>query len=144
MDLTSVILDTNIFVAAGFRPGSDAGRILELVRSEKLSMIWHEQTLEEIRHIINKIPPLARSWSGTAPLFSPERSYPWPLSIEDFHHIPDPADRKFAALAAATGGTLISLDADLLTTRHLAFPLILRPHEFWQRWGQEDQDRGEA
>ncbi len=140
MDLRVVILDTNIFVAAGFKPDSDAGRILELVRSEKLSMIWHAQTLEEIHYIINKIPPLARSWPSIAPLFRPERCYLWPLSIEDFLHIPDPTDRKFAALAAVTGATLITLDSDLLTTRHLALPLIVRPHEFWQRWGQEEQE----
>jgi putative PIN family toxin of toxin-antitoxin system len=137
MDLTTVILDTNIFVAAGFKPDCDAGRILERVRSEKLSMIWHEETLEEIRHILNKIPPLARSWSSIAPLFRHERCYPWPLIVENFHHVPDPADRKFAALAAATGAPLVTLDSDLLTTRHLASPLILRPHEFCRRWWLE-------
>lgn len=136
-----MILDTNIFVAAGFNPQSNAGRILERVSSGTLFMIWHAQTLEEIRYIINKIPPLARSWPSIAPLFRPECCYPWPLSLEDFRYIPDPADRKFAALAAATGATVITLDSDLLTTRHLALPLILRPHEFWQRWGQEDLGR---
>ena len=45
--LDEVVLDTNVFVAAGFNPGSHSARLVEAVRDRRLRMIWDEATREE-------------------------------------------------------------------------------------------------
>jgi uncharacterized protein len=131
MSPTPVILDTNIFVAAGFKPNSASGGILQQIQNGNLQMLWNEQTHREIEEIIRKIPPL--DWQATAHLFAVENCFQGPIHPEAFEYVPDPADRKFAALAAATGAILITLDTDLLDSRGQAAVTILRPREFLSR-----------
>ena len=60
-----------------------------------------------------------------------------------FDFIPDRADRKFAALAAATGAVLVTSDRHLLDGRPHSGVVILTPGEFveragWRRCGRSD------
>jgi predicted nucleic acid-binding protein len=128
---TAVILDTNVFVAAGFNPRSASARIVEQVRSGQLRMIWNEQTRRETQHIVSKIPPL--SWSKVAKLFREDDRYDGQTSPEKFDYIPDVDDRKFAALSEATGVVLITNDDHLLNNRDRASLQILTPREYWER-----------
>jgi len=125
---TPVVLDTNIFVAAGFNANSGAAQIIEALRSGHLRLVWDDQTYQETQHILAKIPPLR--WEKFAELFREPGRFGGPTHPQGFEHVPDPADRKFAALAAATGAVLITLDADLLNSREQAAVTILRPSEF--------------
>ena len=127
----AVILDTNVFVAAGFNRRSASARVLEQVRSGRLQMIWNEPTRREIQYILNKIPPL--SWSSVAKLFREEDRHHGKTDPEKFDHIPDQDDRKFAALSEATGAVLLTNDDDLLSNRDRASPEILTPGEYWDR-----------
>jgi predicted nucleic acid-binding protein len=129
--VAAVILDTNVIVAAGFNPRSASARILEQVRSGQLLMIWNEPTRRETQHILEKIPPL--SWSSVAGLFRKEDCQFIEADLDDFHYIPDPDDRKFAALAQATGAVLLTNDDDLLSNRNRAGLDILTPREFLER-----------
>ncbi|QDU23563.1 PIN domain-containing protein [Urbifossiella limnaea] len=56
---SSVVVDTNLFVAAGFNPGSDAARVLSAVRAGTLRLVWDEATRREPEHVVGKIPPLS-------------------------------------------------------------------------------------
>jgi predicted nucleic acid-binding protein len=56
-----------------------------------------------------------------------------PTHPERFAEIPDPDDRKFAALAQAAGPVLISNDRHLLNHRDRMELTVLTPSEFWQR-----------
>ena len=81
-------------------------------------------------------PPLrAHSLSD---LFRTENRFAAPTHPERFAFIPDPADRKFAALGAATGATLISNDDHLLSSREQMAVTVLTPGAFWKRrqWNQ--------
>jgi predicted nucleic acid-binding protein len=127
----AVILDTNVFVAAGFNRKSASARIVEQVRSGQLQMIWNDQTRNETQHILSKIPPV--SWSGVAELFREEDRYDGETSPEKFDYIPDADDRKFAALSSATGAVLITNDDHLLSNRDRAGLEILTPREYWDR-----------
>lgn len=127
----ALILDTNVFVAAGFNPKSASARIVEQVRSGQLRMIWNEDTRREIQHIVSKIPRL--SWRRVAELFREEDRYDGKTSPEQFDFIPDPDDRKFAALAEATGAVLITNDDHLLSRRDRAQLPILTPREYWEQ-----------
>jgi len=127
-DCPTVALDTNVFVAAGFRRESAAGRVVDGVRSGRLRMVWNEATRRETRAILERIPPL--SWTTFSPLFAPENEYAGPVEPDRFASVPDPDDRKFAALAHATGAILISGDDDLLAKPHRLDVLVLSPGEF--------------
>ena len=127
-DLPAVVLDTNVFVAAGFKPGSDSARIIDGVRRGELRMIWNDATRRETRSILEKIPPL--SWSAVADLFRDEERCTAETDPERFTQISDPDDRKFAALAHASGAILVSRDADLLSNPHRIDVLVLTPSEY--------------
>lgn len=123
-----VVLDTNIFVAAGFNPSSTSARIIDAVRIGQLALVWNEATLAETRKIVEQIPPLA--WEPFANLFAPEAEYTGAVYADTYDIVSDPDDRKFAALADFAGAVLISNDEHLLSVRAaLDFP-IMTPGEF--------------
>ena len=132
MSVAAVILDTNVFVAAGFKRNSAAARILEQVRSGQLRMVWNEATRRETEYILKKIPPL--SWDGVAELFRDEDCYGDATAAEAFDHISDRDDRKYAALAAAAGVVLLTNDDHLLRSRDLSRIEILTPAEYWRQY----------
>jgi predicted nucleic acid-binding protein len=130
-----VVLDTNLFVAAGFNPRSRSARIIGEVDRGDLVMVWNDRTRSEIRAVLSQIPPL--SWERWAGLFREEHHYQGETHPERFSLVPDPDDRKFAALAAATGATLVSNDAHLLAGRDAHDFPILSPGEFWASYQEQ-------
>jgi len=126
----TVVLDTNIFVAAGFRPGSASGRILNAVRAGAMRMIWSDATRREIEHIVRRIPPLEIPDLET--LFDPANRIDDELDPGRFGMVPDPGDRKFAALAHTGGAVLISNDDHLLSAARPAGIDVVSPGEFWR------------
>ena len=42
MRVPAVVLDTNVFIAAAFKPRSDSGRVVDAVRSGTLRLVWNE------------------------------------------------------------------------------------------------------
>lgn len=131
MTAAFAILDTNVFVAAGFKPKSAAAWVLEQVRTGQLRMVWHEQTRRETKRILRKIPPL--SWPDVEPLFREEDRFPGEIAIDEFTFISDYDDRKYAALADATKAILLTNDSDLLEHRDSARVEILTPAEYRDR-----------
>jgi predicted nucleic acid-binding protein len=134
-----VVIDTNLFVAAGFNPRSAAAHILRDVASGRLCMIWNRQTRGEVEAVINKIPPL--SGRDAESLFRREGFFGGKTHPEHFEHVPDPTDRKFIALAEAADAVLISNDSDLLEGRERTRVTILKPAEFCDRFLER---KGEA
>jgi len=128
VDTCSVVLDTNVFVAAEFNTKSSSARVLGAVRRGSLRMIWNSATRHETRSILEKIPPL--SWEAVAGLFRQEDRVDVEARDESFPQIPDPEDRKFARLAHAVGAILISQDKHLLAQPHRMDLLVLTPREF--------------
>jgi len=129
---TPVILDTNVFVGAGFNPRSHSARLVDAVRAGQVRLVWNDATLRETERILRKIPRL--SWEQFAPLFREEDRFPGETHPDQFDYVPDPADRRFAALADATGAPLVTSDADLLQDRDRARSPILTPAEFVRRY----------
>ncbi len=131
--MLSVVVDTNLFVAAGFNPDSDSARILEAVRAGTLRLVWDGPTRRETEHVVGKIPPLRGT--DLSAYFDVAGRYDGLTDPDAFVFIPDPADRKFAALAAATGAVLITSDRHLLDGRPHSGVVILTPGEFVERAG---------
>lgn len=126
-----MVLDTNVFVAAGFNSSSHSARIIQAIRNGRVRLVWSRATRDESRSVIQRIPPL--SWEDFDDLFTGDDEYEGKTEEEAFEHVRDVTDRKFAALADAAGATLISQDDDLLGSREQADVRVLSPHEFWSR-----------
>jgi predicted nucleic acid-binding protein len=125
-----VVLDTNVFVAAGFNPRSSSAQILEAVSEGRLRHVWEPGTRGEVRAVLQQIPPLSRE--RRAGLFREGNRFDGEIRPEDFGYVSDPDDRKFLALADAADATLISNDEHLLSHRESSPVPILTPGEFWE------------
>ena len=128
MNECRLVLDTNVFVAAGFEPNSASARLLQALRQGRCRMIWHRTTRRETERVLRRVPPL--DWQRFAPLFRPEWEHPAELDLTPLGAIEDPDDRTFAALAAATQSVLISNDDHLLARRDQLPIGVLKPSEF--------------
>ena len=95
-------------------------------------MPWSDATRDEVRRILRKIPPL--SWDDVRPLFRDDARVEDEPAEDGLGWIPDPADRKFAALARRAGAVLVSSDSDLLGRRERAEGFrVLTPGEAARR-----------
>ena len=113
--MEGIVIDTNVFVAAGFNPRSASARILKGVREGRFRLIWNEPTRRETEMILRRIPRL--DWERVAALFQPEGEFTGPVDPEAFALIADPDDRKFAALSAAANAPLVTSDKHVLVQR---------------------------
>ncbi|MCW2239625.1 PIN domain-containing protein [Azospirillum canadense] len=66
--MKGVILDTNVFVAAGFRPQSASGRLVAAIRNGRYRLIWTEATQREGEVVLSRIPRL--HWKDVSDLFA--------------------------------------------------------------------------
>lgn len=121
------VFDTNLFVAAGFHPRSSSARLLQLAADGQLQLVWSEATRRETAHILRRIPRLR--WEDVEPLFRPAQRHP-DGDPGAFDFVEDPDDRKFAALAAASGTTLVTSDDHLLRHRGRPGLSIATPSRF--------------
>jgi predicted nucleic acid-binding protein len=140
MPSSAVVLDTNVFVAAGFNPRSASAKIVDAVKQGQVRMVWNDATRREIERIMQQIPPLRAH--TVSDLFRPEDRYTAATHPERFAFIPDPDDRKFAALAHAVGATLISNDDHLLRHRNRTDLMVLTPSAFWKRQQRSNHAQG--
>ena len=130
-----IVVDSNVFVAAGFNPRSAAARILTAVREGRFQLIWNEPTRRETELIMRQIPPL--EWERVADLFRPEMEFLGPVHPDSFVLVPDPEDRKFAALSAAAQTPLVTNDNHLLSLKHGIGVDVLTPRAFLAREGED-------
>jgi predicted nucleic acid-binding protein len=125
------VLDTNIFVAAGFARRSHAQQIIDAVRAGDVRLVWNEATASETRRVIDQIPPL--DWKRFVDLFEPDDKCAAAVRPERYQQVGDPTDRKFAALANAADAVLVSQDSDLLSVRDQLDVTVLTAREFVAR-----------
>jgi putative PIN family toxin of toxin-antitoxin system len=126
-----VILDTNVLVATGFNRSSSAARIIQAIEDGQLEMVWNEATRREVKKALQQIPPLA--WDRIESLFK-RRSEFKGETPGSYTFVKDPDDRKYAALAAASGAILITSDADLLSVRNALDAAVMTPKEYMEHW----------
>lgn len=126
-----IVLDTSVFVAAGFNRHSSSAQIIRGIEQGCFELVWHQTTRRETERILRQIPRL--SWQAVAPLFMKESEYTGELAPGEFLTIEDPDDRKFAALSAASGSALITNDDHLLAPRATLDVEVRTPAEFMAR-----------
>jgi uncharacterized protein len=130
-----IVIDTNVFVAAGFNPRSAAARVLAAVREGRYQLIWNEPTRRETEMILRQIPHL--DWKRVADLFQPEAEFLGSVDPDSFVFIPDPEDRKFAALSVAAQTPLVTNDNHLLSHKDSIGIDVLTPRAFLAREGED-------
>jgi predicted nucleic acid-binding protein len=86
--------------------------VVAAVREGRLQLIWDEPTRRESESLLSRIPPISRE--DFEDLYREEGRFDGDVATTGFDAVPDPEDRKFAALAAASNATLITLDGHLL------------------------------
>jgi predicted nucleic acid-binding protein len=123
-----LILDTNVFVAAAFNPRSSSARILRGIDENRFALVWNNATRHETGVVLRHIPRVG--WNRFKGLFRPEWKYTDANDPEAFGEVEDPYDRKFAALAAASGAVLVTNDRDLLAHRGDNRFGVAQPSEF--------------
>jgi uncharacterized protein len=133
--MDGVVIDTNVFVAAGFNARSASARILGAVREGRLRLIWNTPTRHETETILRRIPRL--DWETVADLFQPEGEFTGSVDPNAFVGISDRDDRKFAALSAAAKTPLITNDNHLLAQGNIIGIDVLTPRAFLARAGED-------
>ena len=91
--MNGVVIDTNVFVAAGFNTRSASARIFAAIREGRFRLIWNKPTRRETETILRRIPRL--NWKRVADLFQPEGEFTGPVDPDAFTVIADRDDRKF-------------------------------------------------
>ena len=129
--MEGVVIDTNVFVAAGFNPKSASARILEGVRDGRFRLIWNQPTRRETEMILRRIPHL--DWRTVADLFRQEGEYTGAVDPAGFTVIADPDDRKFAALSAAANAPLVTSDKHVLAQSAMVGIDAITPSAFLAR-----------
>jgi predicted nucleic acid-binding protein len=133
--MSRIVVDTNVFVAAGFNPRSAAARILTAVREGRFQLIWNEPTRRETEMIMRQIPHL--DWERVADLFQAETEFLGSVDPESFVLVTDPQDRKFAALRVAAQTPLVTNDNHLLSHKDSIGIDVLTPRAFLAREGED-------
>jgi len=126
--MNGVVIDTNVFVAAGFNSRSAAARIFAAVRQGQLQLVWNKPTRRETETILRRIPGL--DWARVADLFRPEGEFIGPVDPDAFVMIADRDDRKFVALSSAAKTPLVTNDNHVLAQQRAVGVEILLPHAF--------------
>lgn len=130
MSNTAAVLDTNVFVAAGFNEDSHSAALMRAASNRKLLLMWDEDTLRETQAVLERIPPL--DWGDFEDLFRPEYLVPESQLRRQFIEIPDRGDRKFASLADRAAVPLITNDDHLLAVRDSLDIAVMTPRQATQ------------
>ncbi len=137
--MEGVVIDTNVFVAAGFNPGSASAHILTGIREGRFRLIWNEPTRRETEIILRRIPRL--DWERVADLFRSEGEFTGPVDPGAFILIADPDDRKFAALSAAARAPLVTSDKHVLAQSSVVGIEAVTPTAFLARENSRPMSR---
>jgi predicted nucleic acid-binding protein len=131
--MNGVVIDTNVFVAAGFNSRSAAARIVAAVRAGQFLLVWNKPTRRETETILRQIPGL--DWARVSDLFRPQGEFTGPVDPDAFVMITDRDDRKFVALSAAAKVPLLTNDHHVLAQQRAVGIEIISPHAFVAREG---------
>jgi hypothetical protein len=107
--MKGIVIDTSVFVAAGFNPRSASARILTGICEGHFRLKWNEPTRRETEMILRRIPRL--NWEKVADLFRPEGKFTESVDPDAFALISDPQTRP---CRASQGGPVSATGRDNL------------------------------
>jgi predicted nucleic acid-binding protein len=126
-----VVLDTNVLVAAAYRPGSASRRVVEACLGGRLAAVLSPALRRECESVLARAArglPYTEQLHrllGGAEVVEPGQA---PRVVPD-----DPGDDKLVAAARVAGAALVTSDAHLLSVARREGLQAVRPAEL--RWG---------
>ena len=87
--MEGVVIDTNVFVAAGFNARSASGRILAAIRERRRQLVWNKPTRRETELVLRWIPLLG--WDKFADLFRPVGEFTGGVCARSRHEREEPS-----------------------------------------------------
>lgn len=131
-----IVLDTNVLVSGLLNPRGNPGRIVDLVNTGHLTVLFDDRILAEYRAVLArprlKIDPTDAALALDQISAGGQLTIAPPLDID----LPDPKDVPFAEVAeAGSADALITGNGrDFVPSRgRIAVP-VLTPAEFYERW----------
>jgi predicted nucleic acid-binding protein len=110
--------------------------VVREVARGRLGRVWDSATRRETEAVLRRIPRL--DWERFAPLFEAAGEHGGAVEEADaFGYVDDPGDRKFAALAAASGAVLVTNDRGLLAHRGRHGLRVATPAEVLAEGGED-------
>ena len=127
------VLDANVFVGAGFRPGSASGRLVAAAQAGRLVAAWCDDTRAEAERVVGQIPPLALfEWAG---VFRDAGRHPAPLDLGPHGDLAGRLDQTLAALALAVSAPLVTADGPLFEGAGRGGVVVYRPAQAAEAFG---------
>ena len=124
-----VVVDTNLFVASNWNDESASSKIISLIESGELTLIYTNSIKREVFHILKNIKASKKHLKFVENIF--ENACLITVK-EHFDAVKDdPHDNKFVDCAVAGGAKyIISNDKDLLTLGSYKSVAIVKPTDF--------------
>ena len=131
-----LVLDTNVLISGLLSPRNPPGRIVDGLRSGKLSLVVDDRILAEYRVVLRRpvfdryVTAAERDWI-VAFLEIESRRVITGLRVDS---LPDPNDACFIEVAAEAGLPLVTGNLKHYPKRSRAGVLVLSPREFIEHW----------
>lgn len=142
-DRIRVVLDTNIFVAAYWAPGSASARVLAACAEGLVRLQYSREVREEVEAVLRTISA-SREYTNRIAALWDRAELVTAVSLDNLQ-IRDPSDRKF--LEAAVGGDadfLVTNDDHLLSVGFAGRTEVIKPQSALRLLGIEAPRRGRA
>lgn len=130
----NIVLDTNVLVSALLSPFHAPGRILDLILSGDVSIIYDDRVMAEYRAVLlrpkfgfdrRSVEELLDECAGTGHFLAVP-----PLGLG----LPDPSDAMFVELAAAAQAPLVTGNSRHFPSEQCPGILLLSPAAFLELW----------
>jgi putative PIN family toxin of toxin-antitoxin system len=112
--MNRIVLDTNVLVSGMINAHGAPGRIVDLVREERVELVVDDRILAEYREVLNR-PKFRRYFDSGAVqdiMLFLEQNTAYMVSVASIPDLPDPDDVPFAELAISAGIPLVTGNAD--------------------------------
>lgn len=130
----NIVLETNVLVSALLSPFQAPGRILDLILTGDLRIVFDDRVMAEYRAVLlrpkfgfdrRSVEELLDECSGTGHFLTVP-----PLGLD----LPDPSDAMFVELAAAAQAPLVTGNSRHFPSEQCQGILVLSPAAFLDLW----------
>ena len=127
-----VVVDTNLLIAAFYKPNSASAQIVNMIARRDLIFIWSEAIQKEILTMLEKAQVKTKFINKIKnKVLRPEHMVEPTVKIKEVRE--DPDDNKFLEAAVAGGADyIITNDQHLLKLREFRDIPIFMPTDFWR------------
>ena len=133
----NIVLDTNVLVSALLSPFHAPGRILDLLLTGKVRLVYDDRILAEDRAVLLR-PKFGFDRRSVEELLDECAKSGLPVAAPPLKlNLPDPTDTAFAEVAAAAEASLVTGNGRHFPAEGCAGITVLSPAAFLEDWQQQ-------